>query len=150
SVFTRTLVEGLSSGEADFDGDGLVSVQNLYDYIHQEIAIPGSHQTPTISTVGQEGSIYLASASHRKSRPGPLDRPTAESVDLRPFAGIVNTTSDYQVAVVAVETSLAYQGRRIALDAGDFFQALSAKAMVHEGGSISYQHSDLIDLLAKR
>jgi len=149
SVFTRTLVEGLSSGEADFDGDGLVSVQNLYDYIHQKIAIPGSHQTPTISTVGQEGSIYLASASHRKSDPGSLDRPTAESVDLRPFAGIVNTTSDYQVAVVAVETSLAHQGRRIALDAEDFFQALSARAIV-ETDSIAYLHSDLIELLAKR
>jgi hypothetical protein len=149
SVFTRTLVEGLSSGEADFDGDGLVSVQNLYDYVHQRISVPGSHQTPTISNVGQEGSIYLASASHRKRLPGPLDKPAGESVDLRAFAGIVNTTSDYQVAVVAVETSLAYQGRRIALDAEDFFRALSVKA-VSQGESIAYLHSDLIDLLAKR
>src|SRR5215472_102225 len=150
SVFTQTLVEGLSSGEADFDGDGLVSVQNLYDYLHRKIAIPGAQQTPTISAVGQEGSIYLASASHRKGQPGPLDRPTAESVDLRPFAGIVNTTSDSQVAVVAVEASLAYRGRRIALDSEDFFQALSSRGRMHEGGHISYQSSNLIDLLAKR
>lgn len=150
SVFTRTLVEGLSTGEADSDGDGLISVQNLYDYVHQKVAIPGSHQTPTISAVGQEGSIYLASASHRMSNRGPLDRPTVESVDLRPFAGLVNTTEDYQVAVVAVETSLAYQGRRIALDSVDFFRALSATAVTVDESSIAYTHADLIKLLAKR
>jgi hypothetical protein len=149
SVFTRTIVEGLSSGDADSDGDGLVSVQNLYDYLHQNIAVPGSHQTPTISAVGQEGTIFLASASHRRTDPGPLGRPGAESVDLRPFAGIVNTSADYQVAVVAVETSLAYQGHRVAIDVQQFFAALSASAMAAQEDAIYYRHDDLIGILEK-
>src|SRR5918994_2081200 len=35
SLFTRCLVDGLASGDADMDGDGRISVDELYDYVCQ-------------------------------------------------------------------------------------------------------------------
>ena len=149
SVFTRTLVKGLSSGEADVDGDGLVSVQDLYQYAYREIVVPGSHQTPTISAVGQEGSIYLASSSWHPAVPRRPATYDADSIDLRPYAGIATANSDYVAPVVVMETSLAFQGRRVALDRDDFSSSLLARARHAGEDSISYLHSDLIDLLQK-
>lgn len=37
SVFTTALVEGLRTGDADRDGDGLVSVNELYSFLHDRI-----------------------------------------------------------------------------------------------------------------
>ena len=37
SLFTRCLVEGLRSGEADTDRDGAISVDDLYDYVKQQV-----------------------------------------------------------------------------------------------------------------
>ena len=54
SVFTKTLVSGLETGEADIDGDGRISVQDLYNYAYKRIALPGSRQTPTIPASGRK------------------------------------------------------------------------------------------------
>src|SRR6185437_16706928 len=37
SVFTAALVEGLSTGEADRDEDGLISLNELYDYVFDRV-----------------------------------------------------------------------------------------------------------------
>lgn len=37
SIFTSTLIKGLRSGEADFDGDGYISVDDLFDYARDRI-----------------------------------------------------------------------------------------------------------------
>ncbi len=46
SVFTAALVEGLSSGEADRDEDGLVSLNELYDYVYDRVRERNPKQTP--------------------------------------------------------------------------------------------------------
>ena len=64
SLFTRFLVEGLRSGEADIDEDGLVSVDELYDYIYDRVRERSAHQTPGKS--GQiQGDLYLARSARR-------------------------------------------------------------------------------------
>jgi caspase domain-containing protein/WD40 repeat protein len=58
SLFTHFLVKGLE-GEADGDGDGRITIDELYDYAYEEIAKLTPKQTPTKSISKQEGEIVL-------------------------------------------------------------------------------------------
>ncbi|GAB2918273.1 caspase, EACC1-associated type [Streptomyces mayteni] len=69
SVFTSAVVAGLRDGSADLDGDGLVSVAELYDYVHDRVRARIAGQTPTLSVDSAQGTIHLA----RNPRHGDLD-----------------------------------------------------------------------------
>jgi hypothetical protein len=58
SLFTHFLVKGLE-GEADSDGDGRITVDELYDYAYEQISRVTPRQTPTKSSSKQEGEIIL-------------------------------------------------------------------------------------------
>jgi hypothetical protein len=60
SVFTGVLVEGLRSGEADRDRDGLVTVGELYDYAYEAVRSRDGRQNPTLWTYGAEGDMLVA------------------------------------------------------------------------------------------
>jgi hypothetical protein len=60
SVFTSALVEGLRSGDADRDGDGMVTVNELYDYAYEAVRTRESRQTPMLWTYGAEGNLLVA------------------------------------------------------------------------------------------
>ncbi|WP_232626785.1 caspase, EACC1-associated type [Streptomyces alfalfae] len=70
SVFTSAVVRGLRDGSADLDGDGLVSVDELYDYVHEQVRQRIVGQTPTLSVDSAQGTIYLT----RSPRHGDVDR----------------------------------------------------------------------------
>jgi len=59
SPFTAAVADGLRGGVADLDGDGRVSVNELYEYVHERVQqkVPG--QTPTFSVDSARGTIYL-------------------------------------------------------------------------------------------
>ena len=59
SVYTRILVEGLRSGDADRDGDGWVSLDELHDYVSDRVGAEAPQQTPTKSG-HLEGQLYIA------------------------------------------------------------------------------------------
>jgi uncharacterized caspase-like protein len=46
SVFTRFLINGLTTGEADLDGDGDISIDELYSYVHDRVIEEMSQQRP--------------------------------------------------------------------------------------------------------
>jgi len=46
SVFTTAVVEGLRTGDADYNGDGLVSVDDLYAYVYDSVSQRTPHQKP--------------------------------------------------------------------------------------------------------
>jgi len=48
SVFAEALIDGLATGAADLDGDGVVSVTELYEFVHQRVVSRTSAQTPGI------------------------------------------------------------------------------------------------------
>ena len=60
SVFTRHLIEGLKSGAADHDADGVVTVDELYDYVHEQVVNTTPRQTPYKWSYRQQGEIVLA------------------------------------------------------------------------------------------
>ena len=59
SLFTRCLVDGLASGDADMDGDGRISVDELYDYVCQRMRDGEAHQTPGMAG-DVRGEIVIA------------------------------------------------------------------------------------------
>lgn len=46
SVFTRSLVRGLTTGEADLDSDGDISIDELYSYVHDRVVEEMPQQRP--------------------------------------------------------------------------------------------------------
>jgi hypothetical protein len=77
SVFTSALVEGLRSGDADRDGDGVVTVGELYDYAYEAVRTKEARQTPTLWTYGAEGDLLVAHSPR-----GPIVKPAPLPEDL--------------------------------------------------------------------
>ncbi|RLK53700.1 caspase family protein [Actinokineospora cianjurensis] len=65
SVFTSALVEGLRSGDADRDQDGLVGLDELYEYVYDQVRASTSNQTPGKWVFDLQGDLYIA----RRGRP---------------------------------------------------------------------------------
>jgi hypothetical protein len=57
-LFTHFLVEGLE-GEADQDGDGRITVDELYDYAYEKVKLATPKQTPSKFSSKQQGEIVL-------------------------------------------------------------------------------------------
>ncbi|MEO7193482.1 MAG: ABC transporter substrate-binding protein [Pseudonocardiaceae bacterium] len=60
SEFTDAVVRGLVTGAADLDGDGQVSVDELYRYVYDQVRRNTPDQTPTMSADGLRGQLHLA------------------------------------------------------------------------------------------
>ncbi|MFD8522369.1 TCP-1/cpn60 chaperonin family protein [Streptomyces capillispiralis] len=71
SVFTAALVEGLRTGAADVDGDGRVSVEDLYRYVSREMRAGRTRQTPKLWILDGVGSLVLARRGRGGEKPGP-------------------------------------------------------------------------------
>jgi chaperonin GroEL len=62
SVFTDVLIEGLSSGAADLDGDHQIGVDELFRYVQEGVRRRSANQTPRFWANDAELNIYLARA----------------------------------------------------------------------------------------
>ncbi|MGW3680848.1 caspase, EACC1-associated type [Streptomyces prasinus] len=71
SVFTRAVVQGLATGEADLDEDGRISLDELYEYVFDHVRRQNPHQTPG-RTVDLQGDLYLARSHRRRIVPSPV------------------------------------------------------------------------------
>jgi outer membrane protein assembly factor BamB len=60
SVYTRTLVWGLRTGDADRDGDGWITHSDLHDYLHERVHSEVSHQTPQMWAYAIERRFIIA------------------------------------------------------------------------------------------
>ncbi len=73
SVFTSALVDGLSSGEADRDGDGWVGLNELFAFAKKKVRATSAHQDPQMWTFGAQGDIRLARSRVRYVIATPLE-----------------------------------------------------------------------------
>jgi hypothetical protein len=87
SVFTSALVEGLETGDADRDQDGLVALDELYDYVYDKVRAVTPNQTPGKWTFGVQGELYIARRSRPVTTPAPLPPDLQQAID-HPLAGI--------------------------------------------------------------
>ena len=72
SLFTHYMIEGLRTGAADRDEDGLITIDELYDYVYEHVLNDTPKQTPGKWAFGQQGEIVIAhnaSASRSKLPP---------------------------------------------------------------------------------
>src|ERR1022692_2438841 len=76
SVFTQALVHGLRTGEADQDGDGLITLDELYQYVHRRV----TDQTPQQSPRKWAYDVDLGLAIGRNPRP--VEAPLPEDLQL--------------------------------------------------------------------
>ena len=146
SVFTKVLVDGLASGEADVDHDGQVSVDDLYEYMHREVTARVATQRPQKWVFGVEGAMHLA----RNPRPQASLLPehlAALLVDSRslvrraaiellaelladPRPGLVLAASDALVAMLGDDSLEVSRAARRVLDATGAPAAAGAPAQV--------------------
>ncbi len=76
SLFTHFLLHGLSTGEADQDGDGHISLDELYDYTFNKVVGQTPLQTPCKWSYNQQGDLLIARSPRqieRKPAPLPLE-----------------------------------------------------------------------------
>ncbi len=59
SVFTQALVQGLRSGEADLDSDGLITLDELYRFVHRRVREQTPQQSPRKWESDAEGTIVI-------------------------------------------------------------------------------------------
>jgi hypothetical protein len=69
SVFTRALIEGLETGQADLDKDGRVSDYELYNYIHNRVTDETPLQRPGRWGFDIQGEIIVAQNPKRVEPP---------------------------------------------------------------------------------
>jgi Caspase domain len=81
SVFTRALVEGLDTGEADRDQDGHVGLDELYDFVYDRVRERTPNQTPGKWTFGVQGELYIARRSRPVATPAPLGQELQQAID---------------------------------------------------------------------
>ena len=87
SLFTHFLVEGLQ-GEADLDGDGRITVDELYDYAYEKVKTATPKQTPSKFSSKQQGEIVLRQSMRLEDiKSVPLPAPLLDSIE-NPFSDI--------------------------------------------------------------
>ncbi|HEU4398348.1 MAG TPA: caspase family protein, partial [Actinomycetota bacterium] len=106
SVFTSAVVEGLRTGQADLDGDGWVSVDDLYEYVYEQVRETTPHQTPSMFA-NLQGELFLA------HNPNPVAPPTALPAELLQAASS-KIAWQQEGAVAGLEELLASDQPRLA------------------------------------
>jgi hypothetical protein len=71
SVFTHYVIQGLQTGEADLDGDGRVTLDELYDYVFNQVRSVTPQQTPNKFSFREQGELVIA----QNPRPRPAELP---------------------------------------------------------------------------
>jgi len=84
-LFTQVLIHGLETGEADLDGDGVVSVDELYDYLFEEVRRFSPMQTPGRWNYEVSGDFLVARKP--SSRPAALP-PELQQAMAHPIASV--------------------------------------------------------------
>src|SRR5919108_2423318 len=81
SLFTHFLVEGLE-GEADSDGNGSITVDELYDYAYEKVKLTTPKQTPSKFSSKQQGEIVLRQITRLEDiKSVPLPSPILDSIE---------------------------------------------------------------------
>jgi hypothetical protein len=135
SVFTSALVEGLETGEADQDQDGLVGLDELYDYVYDKVRAATPNQTPGKWVFGVEGDLYIARRARPVATPARLPPELQQAID-SPLAGVRGGAVQELAAVLRGRHAGMALAARLALEqlTEDDSRAVAAAATAALGG----------------
>jgi hypothetical protein len=127
SLFTHFLLEGLKTGEADRNNDGLIALDEWYDYTYGRVVAETPKQVPHKWSYNQQGDLVIAKNPFVKKRVVELPYELLQALESS-FVGIresaVNELGKYLqsrdaelvgVAVAALEKMKQDDSRRISL-----------------------------------
>lgn len=118
SVFTRHLIAGLATGEADVNHSGTITIDELYDYVHARVLEETPKQTPGKWTYKQQGDIVVARSPCR------IIEPVELPAELR--AALESGHSFQMVGAIAeLEAMLAGADPGLSLTAGEWLERLA-------------------------
>ncbi len=146
SLFTHFLLEGLKTGEADTNNDGLISLDEWYDYTYTKVISETPRQVPHKWSYNQQGDLVIAKNPFLKKRVIELPYELLQALE-SPFVGIresaVNELGKYlrsrdaemtHLAVSSLEKMKQDDSRRISMLAEkllmDFAQAQAPSVKV--------------------
>ncbi|MFD7157380.1 caspase domain-containing protein [Kribbella sp. NPDC059898] len=81
SVFTGAVVDGLTTGEADRDGDGWVGLTELVGYVTDRVHRVTPNQNPQMWTFGAQGELLIARSRVRRITPAALAPELLEALE---------------------------------------------------------------------
>ena len=151
SVFTHAIVNGLRTGDADRDKDGLITVTDLYQYVYDNVRAAEPRQTPELWTYGAEGNLLVAhSVRGAVIEPEPLPedlRVTLESPRRRVReTGVAELADLLDTALPGVALAARQALERIAEEDHPQVAALARIAASAPGGAAADQvHRELTD-----
>ncbi|MGI5185067.1 caspase, EACC1-associated type [Dactylosporangium sp. CA-152071] len=81
SLFTRALIDGILTGDADLDQDGRIDLDELYEFVERRVVAAYPDQHPNRWYFGSRGKIYVAHSTRRRIRPGTLPEQIRDLLD---------------------------------------------------------------------
>jgi tetratricopeptide (TPR) repeat protein len=113
SIFTHVLVHGIATGEADLNGDGQITFEELSTYVYDRVRAEMPGQTPEKWNFGVQGDLVIAYNPNPVVKPAQLPSELLESVaDFRHWIregaaselGRLLLSPDKSLALAAYET----------------------------------------------
>jgi len=87
SLFTHFMIEGLKTGAADADGDGRITLDELYEYVYDRVVEATPNQKPRKIVYDQEGKFVIFKNPHPPEiKPAALPPELQQTIeDARPW-----------------------------------------------------------------
>jgi Caspase domain/Domain of unknown function (DUF4850) len=114
SLFTRFLVEGLRTGRADLDGDGNITLDELYKYVHDHVTEERPQQRPK-KKEDVEGRILIAQNIHW-TLPLHISNALSSPYSVAKLAALGELRSRYNVGNTIVQQRVLETMRELAED----------------------------------
>jgi len=113
SVFTGAVVDGLTTGEADRDGDGWVGLTELVGFVTDRVHRVTPDQNPQMWTFGSQGELLIARSRVRRITPTPLAPELLEAVDSPLTATRFGVVDDLKERLLEADLGRAYSAWQV-------------------------------------
>jgi hypothetical protein len=164
SLFTHFLLEGLRTGEADTNNDGLIALDEWYDYTYTRVISETPRQVPHKWSYNQQGDLIIARNPYVKKKMVELPYELIQALE-SPFVSVresaVNELGKYlqsrdpamvDLAVSSLKTMKEDDSRRISLLAEKLlteFEEARNLSKVHSSSTMGEMESETADVISE-
>lgn len=118
SQFTRVIVEGLKSGQADRDRDGVITIDELFDHVSEKLSRATPQQTPVKNQSQVQGKVVVGYAPQNARPRRTRRRNTGPELDVVSGSPVAAQSQEGLVAISAEPQANAVDAARAAPEAG--------------------------------